>query len=402
MLSGFKNFLVTFLAAALLFGIIAIVMTGYVSGVVTNILDGEQNKPTDIKGEVDETSSNDDTPTPDNPSLPMPDGSSFTFVAVGTDYYPDKYDDYFYNETYLTKATSKVKKSEDAVGLLSGTKLRYLRATWVALVRADRECREYAVCYFSPETEISSQSGVATLGDIYGTYGMDALCEYLTVLTGLDVNYRFVIDGMNEKGFLEAMGSVTFNTSEDLYTVGDLALTSSSKKAGHGKIADDTADTASETSKSAETKSSEPSSPAINAGDQQLTDVSIGVVNTLREYSSGDVELKSGIVLGMLKQYIERCADWPTEDFSWKIGDVGGGTSYTFGDPYETKPVLATDLTSDGAASIHSMLGAVKYFGYEQFICPGSFSDSDGRYIPDTKALSDRFSKYTNNSSDNS
>ena len=405
MLSGFKNFLVTFLASALLFGVIAAVMTGYVSGIVTSILDGDQNKPTDIKGNLDDIQDTDDPQSTVDPSLPMPSGSSFTFAVLGTDFYPDRFSDYFYDEAYLSKITSSVKKSEDSKGLLSETKLRFLRATWIVLVRADREMREYAVCYFSPETEVSSPSGVSTLGDIYGIYGIDALCEYLTVMTGLDVNYRFVIDGTNEKSFLEAMGSVTFTLSDDIYSVGDITLTSASKDAGHGKSFETNAETTipetsgTETSKQ-ETIASKSSDPVLTSGQQSLTDYSVCFVNTLREFSTEDIQLKGNYILEMLRQYIERCADWTVDEFVWKIGDVGGGDDFVFGDPYETKPTVATDLTSEGAESVHSMLGAVKYFGYDQFICPGSFSDTTGKYTPDTKALSEKFAKYTNDSSD--
>lgn len=419
MASGLKNFLVTFAAATLLFAVIGGLLTGYISGTITKIINGDNDNSIDIVGDSGESEDDDKDKDKSNDQTQLPDGTSFTIAVIGTDFYPDLYDDYYYNTEYLDKISSKVKMDADSIGLLTTTNLRYVRATWITLVHADREGRKYVACYFSPETEVNASFGITTLGDIYGIYGIDALCEYLTVMTGMDINYRFIIDGVNEKAFLEGMGSVTFNLSGDLYSADECTVSSSSSEAGYGRIPETTspldtyereetkADNKNnkndgskpvtvkpETSEATSEDNGKSKDPILTAGEQSLTDYSIRAINTLREYSASDIELKSGCILTMLKQYLERCADWSAEDFSWKIGDLAGGEAYGFESPYDTKPTLATDLTTDASLTIHPMINAVRTFAYESVTCPGYFSDNDFRFIPDTAALGELFSEF--------
>ena len=95
MLSAFKNFLVTFLVAALIFGLLAYFTAGYVSGIVSGILDGEKDNLEDIISNAPaDTDELDDEPNPVDPDLKVPEGNSFTFLVVGTDYRPDIFKNY--------------------------------------------------------------------------------------------------------------------------------------------------------------------------------------------------------------------------------------------------------------------------------------------------------------------
>ena len=97
MLSAFKNFLVTFLVAALIFGIVGYFTAGYVSGLVSGILDGEKDQLENIINNTPEnTTAEVTTPEEPDPDLKVPEGESFTFVVVGTDYRPDIYKNYYY------------------------------------------------------------------------------------------------------------------------------------------------------------------------------------------------------------------------------------------------------------------------------------------------------------------
>ena len=94
MLSALKNFGVTFLISALLFGVIAYFATLFVSNTVNSILDDESNELNDIISSEGSLPEETDAPadTPSEPEKDLPEGESFDFLLVTTDYRPDLYD----------------------------------------------------------------------------------------------------------------------------------------------------------------------------------------------------------------------------------------------------------------------------------------------------------------------
>ncbi|MCI9448893.1 MAG: hypothetical protein HFE30_01400 [Clostridiales bacterium] len=405
-MSAFKNFAITFLIAAVLFGIVGFAMTNYVSGIVSGILDGEKdelgniiNAPEDDEDKFQGTDDN------------LPEGDSFTFLVMGTDFRPDLYNDYYSNIYALEKLADGVKSDEDSVGLLR-TKMRYVKATWFALVCASKENEQFAACYISPETKVSTTLGDITLGEVYGFYGVDTLCEYLTVMTGLDIDYKLLIDGSHMKDFVESMGSVSFELKSELYSAGEYTVSfedpietaadttelpgkkTDKKKTDADETGTGAKDTDTTNSKETETASKPQNNPSVlEKGEQTLSDYSADIINTFREFSYADVDTKSSGILDMLKAYLTRCAEMSEQDLSHKIDELTGGT-YGFSDVYSDKPVLATDFSSDDVKSVYSILGAVKSFEYKRMIYPGTFSEGEGKFIPDNNAAAEIFSKY--------
>ena len=106
MLSAFKNFLITLLIAALVFGIIGFFTTKYLSGIITDILDGNRSD-TPVINAPEETDDDDDK-LPDG--LKVPDGESFTMLFVGTDYRPDLYTNYYTTLEDIQKIVDEANK----------------------------------------------------------------------------------------------------------------------------------------------------------------------------------------------------------------------------------------------------------------------------------------------------
>ena len=99
MLSAFKNFLVTLLIAAALFGVIAYFATQFVTATVSDIMDDED-------AALESIMTQDKDPETDSSGAALPSegegpetnsaitGDSFSFVVVTSGYRPELFDDY--------------------------------------------------------------------------------------------------------------------------------------------------------------------------------------------------------------------------------------------------------------------------------------------------------------------
>lgn len=441
MLSAFKNFLVTFLVAALIFGIVGYFTAGYVSGIVSGILDGEKDQLENIINNTPENTTAEVTiPEEPDPDLKVPEGESFTFVVVGTDYRPDIYKNYYHTSEETASLIESFSKKESSIGILK-TKKRMINATWIVLVRADKENREFVSCYISPETRVGAPYGDATLGEVYGMYGMASLCEYIEAMTRLSIDYTFIIDGINGSDFISSMGSVNFDLGIDIYSSGEYHLSASTSVVTVDTDADNSSDTDTEDAESIEGKkdNSDKEKPddkadvvngdpeententktvdnvlVLKKGEQSISDYSVHILNTFKEMSNGDVNIKSDFILDMLESYLRRCADWSEQELAAKINELSREKDYflkddtdtntdtlpnvngSFDDPYSSKSVLATNLTAETVSEIYSMLEAIEYFDYTEYLFPGSYSEESHMYIPDTTAALEFFAKYNN------
>lgn len=437
MLSAFKNFLVTFLVAALIFGTVGIFMSRYVSGVVSDILDGEKDELDEIINISAENTQNgeQDTPKADS-NQKTPEGDSFTLLFVGTDYRCDIYNNYYHSYDDIDNLTSGLKNAESTVGILK-TSVRRINATWIVLMRADKENREYVISYISPETCVSTPTGDATIGDVYGRYGVELLAEYVEAMTQLRVDHTFIIDGINGTDFVSSMGSVDFELKHDIYSGGTYHVSADTSlvtveeneiSATESESSEKSEKKGKEENKKDKKKSDSDDDPeevadektvdnvlVLKAGTQSLSDYSVHILNTFKELSSDDINVKSSYLLDIAEKYLRRCASWSEEELVTKFEELSREKNYSanddkededteddapivngiFDDPYESKPVLATDLTSEELGNMRDMLEAVEYFDMTEYVYPGTYSAESGMYMPDTSAALEFFVKYT-------
>ena len=227
MLSAFKNFFITLLIAAAMFGVIAYFATQFVTATVSDILDDEeaalesimtQEKPeTDVVGETLPAGSD---------TVQEILGKSFSFVVVCSGYRPDLFDDYQPSVETLRNQIGNFQTASDSYGILSKN-YRQKQATSVLLIRVDKDRRQVTYTYISPETRVFTSTGYHTLGEVYNYYGYQRIGEYVTSLTGIAVDYTFLMDGYNFDEFLSLFGTIWVNNPKDIYAEGNIHTTRS-------------------------------------------------------------------------------------------------------------------------------------------------------------------------------
>lgn len=451
MLSAFKNFLITLLIAALIFGLIGYFTTKYLSDIITDILDGN-NSDTPVINAPDETDDEDDK-LPDN--LKVPDGESFTMLFVGTDYRPDLYTNYYTTleqiqqivdeankkatETETKKpaestkkedSTEKAddKKSSDTTTSKSRTKdepkeikepdsvlktdIRYIRATWIVLVRADKENREYVSCYISPETAVTAPCGESDLGEVYGLYGLNTLSEFISAMTGLEIDYRFVLDGEYQRKIADVLGGVEFELDSNIYASKEefLSVQPADSEESDESSSEEPKESSSESASEAETEAEE-KHLALKKGKHEFGKDTVDALNGFKEKSAADVETKSKYILEIIEQYLFKASATETEELEKSLDklitlsyiDNPDGTpaqdyKYDINDPYATKATIASDFAPEDTEFYKSMLEAIQYFEYVEFNYPGAYSDDENLFRPDVKAALSQFEKYRDNS----
>ena len=217
MLSAFKNFGVTFLIAAIIFGVIAYFAVGFVLNTVDSIMENE-------KGELDSIIQNPETGEGDGESdgelVDPPEdeivGESFNFLVITTDYRPDIYSDYKPSQSEIDKGNWDEAEYEDTAGFLT-QKYRTKSASSIVLVRVDKENKQYIFSYISPKIRVYTSSGYRTLAEVYEYYGKQTLAEYVNALTGISPKYTLLVNGYNLDEVVSILGETTASIQRDIY-----------------------------------------------------------------------------------------------------------------------------------------------------------------------------------------
>lgn len=235
MLSALKNFGITFLIAALIFGIIAYFATGFVTNTVNSIMAEEDNElNTIIEGNDNQTPLETDTVNSDENKTgeKEPSGDSFNFLLITTDYRPDIYDDYeptleeMYNtDWYSIPAT-------ETTGCLND-EYRKINISSVMLVRVDKEDKQITYTYFSPLTQVYTPSGYHNLSEVYNYYGTQTVVDHINAMTGIRIDYHLLINAYNFDELSELLGNVTVNVSSNIYFDGKQYTTAEQTEIAH-------------------------------------------------------------------------------------------------------------------------------------------------------------------------
>lgn len=404
--SALKNFVVTFLIAALLFGIIGYFTTAYISGIITDILDGEKNKLSEIKSV--ETQSEGKPSSGDD--LIVPDGESFTFLIIGSNFNPVKYSNYYYSVDQIKDIISKFDSSKTKHGLLASVDMRYVQSTWNVLIHGDKEKRTYVFSYISPKTMVSTPSGTLPLEDAYGISTIEEYTSYITSLTGMKIDHYFVIDEMNLPGVINSLGSISFSLTSGLYVDSDKNIVSfdtymvtEEKDNETYETFDDSDETFATTAKETEKPDDDGkpkntdiilNSELVPSGNVDLSENMQIYLNNFSEISDEDIEIKGKALIDIVKQYFKSLISFSADDLSWKIGDLSSWVQTTVIKPYEYKPLLATTFTNNDVYDYYSMFNAYFSFEVKDYVYPGSYSEKTGHVMPATTSALNYFSQY--------
>ena len=260
--------------------------------------------------------------------------------------------------------------ASDSFGVLS-KHYRDRQATSIVLVRADKERREFTYTYISPETRVYTSTGYHTLGEVYELYGYEHIDNYITALTGITINYTFLLDGYNFDEFLTLMGSVYVNNPKDIYSDGTYHTTRSGYSVEHINEAGE------------KVTDQFPNSLVLSAGNIEFNQYSSNIMNTLKERSSADIETKGKYTVELVQKYVGKLAAMDKETFRTTMHDLivlSNAQSATMtwnadGSVSEepATPILETNFTEADIDTIYEMVHAATYFTENIITYPGNY-----------------------------
>lgn len=396
MLSAFKNFFITLLIAAAIFGVIAYFATQFVTATVGDILDDEDAALESIKThEMVETDSSGETTETDQPIEDEIEGDSFSFVVVTSGYRPDLFDDYKPAVDTLRNQINTFQTASDSYGILSKN-YREKRATCILLIRMDKERKQVTYTYITPETRVFTSTGYHTLGEVYEYYGYQRIGEYVTSLTGIAVDYTFLLDGYNFDEFLALMGTVWVNNPKDIYAEDNIHTTRSentrSRTNAQGEAVVDHYD----------------NSLVLSAGPLEFNQYASNIMNTLKERSSPDIEAKGNYSVSIAQAYMAKLTDMDVAEFRSTmeglliLSEAESATKTWLSDgtvrTEPATPILESNFTVDDIDTVYELVHAAKDFATEVISYPGSYvtatENVDAYFNPNIKTAIKTFLPY--------
>ncbi len=371
MLSALKNFGVTFLVSALIFGIIAYFATSFVTGTVESIFRSEKEELDNIiKDSENSDGEEPDIPgtTPDNTI----DGDSFSFLMITTDYRPDLYDNYILSSDD-TEWFSTAKPS-DSIGVLSGG-YRTAHVSSITLVILDKDNRNTVYSYITPSLRVTTASGYRTLSEVYYTYGIDKLCEYVTSLTGIVPDYSFILGGSDMAAFTTVAGTVQVNNPSAVYTDGMYYTYSATKQVDGYDV-----------------NGERITYPADNAltlysGELDMTSERFYTALSVIEHSKADLSTKQIVTLSLSEAYIDHFASMSKALLGELITNLTA-----------TRQTVKTNFTSKDLDAVYDLFSYADEFEKIELTYPCTYKSptetSNGYFKPDTDKAVVMFEKY--------
>lgn len=365
MLSAFKNFAVTFLIALLIFGIIAYFATTFVAGTVESIFTSEKEQ----LGQIIDKSSADGEKKPEAyiPGADEISCDSFNFLFVTTDYLPDTYSDYILSADDLGWYDSQ--SIESTVGLLDGD-YREAHLSSIVFVRADKSAGEFVYVYLTPQMRVYTNSGYHTLSEIYYIYGMDKLCEHIFALTGMEVDYSFLVSGYNIDTFATYAGTVQVDNPKDIYSDGRYNTYSMSSTV---RGLDEEGNY---------TEYSQANEFILWAGKIDMTPSRLYSVLSVMEHSKADFTSKSSVVLDLAEAYVKLFAGLGESNLRDTLHNL-----------IEIKEAISTDFKPADVSSLYDLFKCADAFESVKIAYPcdyraGARSSADTFSSDNVKGLS--------------
>ena len=303
MLSALKNFGVTFLVAALIFGVLAYFGAMFVSRTVNDLLDeGDAELTNIINTDGEETAPAESKPATEDPTEdPLPSGKSVNCLFVVDDYRPDLYNDYTPDVETIEAATAEFDNAVPTLGMLSA-KFRSIGASAIVLVRIDTNRKQVVYTYFTPEMRVYTPAGYRTLSEIYSIYGVGQLAEYVNAFTGLRIEYTYTIDGFRLDELTEVLGSVTVSLPRDIYDDGTKITMEFETLVEH--IGTDGWPWMEHV----------PNQWLLGAGDRTVTGEDLFTLNSVEVHTEADRDAKQNYTLSLVREYLKLFASLGEED----------------------------------------------------------------------------------------
>lgn len=385
MLYSLKNFLVTFLIAALIFGVAAYFVSGFLMKTVADPLGVDEDKlnellnpsngttasgesageaetepplgdetteevPFDTGVETDENGeavSEETTETDSRLDTSAITGDSFTMLFILTDYQPDKYDDY---------AATLKSKTDFEYGALSGS-IRYTEAETLLLMRVDKENGRFIFLPIPVNSRVLVGTQYFSLKTLWSNCGRDWMVSKINAMTGMTIDRYMVVNITDMPDILDSIGDVTYTVPYDIYDVdGEYSSTPAADSDGAAILA---------------------------AGKQAVESSAIVPLLLFEDYPKGTAERLS-FDAGFFKQLVSIVTE----------PDKKSGAS----DFYNSiKNNLDTDFTIADLAKNIDLIFSYEQFTTETLTYPGSYAkDADGNqtFVPDTGGAVEMLADY--------
>ena len=243
MLSATKNFVLTFLIALVIFGLIAYMLVG----LVLNNLMGVGSTDTEVPDNTAETPEDED---PGSIGIHFGDtGESFNILLIGTDYRPSEFVDYdpeMLEKLYgivpdeVTQATAPDDVRPNPGSVISDEKYwspdgivaddgslifgggfytidyRVVEADAIVLLRADKERQQFTFTVFPTDAYVDMNGRYIKLSEVYGRYGLDILMDKIYALTGITIDHHAVVTMNDFPALVDTLGGITYNIPYDM------------------------------------------------------------------------------------------------------------------------------------------------------------------------------------------
>lgn len=351
MLSAFKNFGITFLIAAIIFGLVAFFVTSVITDTVDGILSPGGNDLDNILNNHPSTSvpptSSTPTSAPGTSTATEEEilGESFDMLIVVSDTepgglaYPKDMDE-------LQDLFESGKLVDNKLGVLSTT-FKRSDAIAIILLRVDKENKSYSFTSLSSIMRVSTPAGDMLLGDLYTIYGLDFLKEKVSALTGVTVDKEVILGSSDISNIAAEFDGITFNVPVDIYYNGEVY--------GSTELL-----TEYENIKKTDKTAKKPEL-ILEAGVQFLSADDIPALFLFRESSSSTMSNKASMIVGCTKAYMSLVAKLEVEEMLEKF------------DIFVDNELITTNLTKNWIEDNSGIIAAYANFDHPTVAYPGTF-----------------------------
>lgn len=243
MLSATKNFVLTFLIALVIFGLIAYMLVGLI---LNNILGTSGEETQAPEGTVESP----EDEGPGNIGIQFGNGGeSFNILLIGTDYRPSdfvNYDPVMLEKLYgikqeeITPADPPLDALPKPGGVVSDEKYqspdglvaddgslifsggfysidyRIIETDALVLINADKERGQFTYTVFPTDAYVDMSGRYIKLSEVYGRYGLDILLNKVYAMTGMTIDNYALVSMEAFPAIIDALGGISYNVPCDM------------------------------------------------------------------------------------------------------------------------------------------------------------------------------------------
>ena len=219
MLRSLRNFLITFVAAGLIFGYAAY----FVSGILIDCLGPMFGIVADMDIIKNPSKNESQEQNPSEEDIPLT-STEFSILLITTNYKPSQSQDYSaYDIARYPLNEKKINFDPETM------KFKQIEATDFLLLRGNSAKNEYTFTYLPACMTLNVRGNQVTLNDIYRDFGVSFLLEKVRAATGFDIDFYSVYDMEDLSFVVEYIGGVNCNIPMDITSEGEVVIKKGNK-----------------------------------------------------------------------------------------------------------------------------------------------------------------------------